>query len=164
MKGFTLIETMVAVTILTIAVAGPMVTAGRAIVAAQISRDQLTASYLAQEGVEYVRAIRDDEYLATYPSNTSAAWGNFLTGVINQCRAPNICTLALDLTLVQCPNNSCTTTFSLLSNGTPYKRTIQVIDASPGGTTDIRIISRVLWDFHGKTYSVTVYDHLTSWQ
>ncbi|MDE1919730.1 MAG: prepilin-type N-terminal cleavage/methylation domain-containing protein, partial [Patescibacteria group bacterium] len=49
-KGFTLIEAMVAVTIVTLAVAGPLFTAGRAIIAAQISREQLTASYLAQEG------------------------------------------------------------------------------------------------------------------
>lgn len=86
MKGFTLIETMVAVAILAIAIAGPMYTANRAIVAAELSQDQLTASYLAQEGIEYVRAMRDDEYLAAYQGQTSGenvstvAWNNFLNG------------------------------------------------------------------------------------
>jgi len=59
--GFTLIETLIAVTILTFAVSGPLYTAGRALVAAEIARDQLVASYLAQEGVESVRAMRDPE-------------------------------------------------------------------------------------------------------
>ena len=96
MKGFTLIETLIAITILTLAIAGPMVTASRSIVAAQTARDQLTASYLAQEGIEYVRAMRDNEYLTAYQaggSNVSTtAWNNFLTASINQCRGAT-CTL-----------------------------------------------------------------------
>lgn len=100
LTGFTLIEAMIAVTILTLAVSGPLFTAGRAILAANVSRDQLTASYLAQEGVEYVRAMRDDEYLAAYhvggPTVSGTAWNNFLTGStpgsITQCRSTS-CTL-----------------------------------------------------------------------
>ncbi|MDP2665659.1 MAG: prepilin-type N-terminal cleavage/methylation domain-containing protein [bacterium] len=96
--GFTLIEAMIAVTILTFSIAGPLYTANIAIVASMTARDQLTASYLAQEGIEYVRAMRDYEYLAAYHlSGTSVsadAWGNFLTGsmpdhpgAVTQCRA-----------------------------------------------------------------------------
>ena len=168
LRGFTLIETMVAVTILTLAVVGPLFTASRAIVAAQNARDQLTASYLAQEGIEYVRAMRDNEYLNVYPSGTSAAWGNFLNGSINQCREPRMCTLGLIqggfLPLVFCPDNVCTTTFSLLSNGASYKRTIQVVDASPSGATDVRIVTTVSWKFHSNHQSVYINDHLTPWQ
>ena len=71
-KGFTLVESMIAVTILTFAVAGPLYTASRAFVAAEIARDKLTASYLAQEGVEYVRAMRDNEYLSAYQAGGGA--------------------------------------------------------------------------------------------
>jgi len=99
-KGFTLIESMIAVTILTFAVAGPLYTASRAFVAAEIARDKLTASYLAQEGVEYMRAMRDNEYLAAYQAGgasiSSTAWNDFLNGTsaasITQCRAMT-CTL-----------------------------------------------------------------------
>ena len=109
MKGFTLIETMIAVTILTLAMAGPLFTASRSIVAAQTARDQLTASYLAQEGIEYVRMMRDNQYLAAYNINSTdvagVAWNNFLNGnpdpvlngldpsSIKPCIAPAICTL-----------------------------------------------------------------------
>ena len=103
MKGFTLIETMVAVTILTLAVAGPMMTANRAIVASQIARSELTASYLAQEGIEYIRAMRDNEYLAVHNGldASATAWSHFLTNnstdanSISQCRgSTSYCTLS----------------------------------------------------------------------
>src|SRR3989344_7940392 len=80
-RGFTLIETMIAVTILAFAVAGPLYTANRVVVAAQTARSQLTASYLAQEGIEYMRSMRDKEYLSAYQTggeNVSvAAWTRF---------------------------------------------------------------------------------------
>lgn len=186
-KGFTLIETMVAVTILTLAIAGPLYTASRAIVAAQNARDRLTASYLAQEGIEHVRWMRDNEYLAAYQAGGAAvsiaAWGNFLNGAapdtasILQCRAPKLCTLdpvqGAASPLTSCPGNACTAPLYLLTNGvysqqnlsgskvTPFVRTIQAIDVS---ATDERIVSTVSWSYHQIPYSVTVYTHLTPWQ
>jgi len=101
--GFTLIETLVAITILTLAISGPLFTANRAIVAAENARDQLTALYLAQEGVEYVRMMRDNSYLAAYRDESGTdvsiiAWDNFINGLsgsssVRQCRAPKFCTL-----------------------------------------------------------------------
>jgi prepilin-type N-terminal cleavage/methylation domain-containing protein len=58
-RGFTLIETLVAVTILSAAVAGPMVLSIKSIGSASVSQDQLVAFYLGQEVVEYVRNVRD---------------------------------------------------------------------------------------------------------
>lgn len=125
MKGFTLIETMVAITILTLAMAGPLFTAGRAIIATQTARDQLIALYLAQEGIEYVRAMRDNEYLAAHQTGSAniagAAWQTFLTGTdpsdlssITRCVTPAVCTLdsaTLDVlgngVLEPCQGNSC---------------------------------------------------------
>lgn len=184
MKGFTLIETLIAITILTLAIAGPMVTASRAIVAAQVARDQLTASYLAQEGIEYVRAMRDNEYLAAYQAGGSGvsttAWNNFLAVSIGQCRNAT-CTLdpsrsmgsGSGFSLVSCLGDSCPPLYlTQLSNGaygytqqegtaTPFTRTIQAIDIS---SSDERIVSKVSWRFHDILYSVTVTDNLTPWQ
>ena len=187
MKGFTLIETMIAVTILTLAVSGPLYTASRAIVAAETARDQLTASYLAQEGIEYVRAMRDNEYLAAYQAGgatvSSIAWANFLTGgdaaAITQCRT-STCTLdparamgtGSGFSLQPCSGESCTPLY--LANGiytqqsdlggavrTPFTRTIQAVDVS---ASDERIVSTVSWSFHGSPYAVTITSHLTPWQ
>jgi prepilin-type N-terminal cleavage/methylation domain-containing protein len=178
-RAFTLIETLVAVTILTLAVAGPMVTANRAIVAAQTAKDQLTASYLAQEGIEYVRAIRDGEYLVAHSSgDATTAWSTFINGIESVCLTS--CTLdpmrpmgygptsALSaVSGTAAPLRIATTTFRYTQQNlagstlTPYTRTLQVVRNS---AADERIISRVSWNFHGTTYSVTITGNLTSWQ
>jgi type II secretory pathway pseudopilin PulG len=50
--GFTLIETFVAITILMIVVLGPMALLSNALQDARFIGDEITATYLAQEGVE----------------------------------------------------------------------------------------------------------------
>jgi len=64
-KGFTLIETLVAVTLLAVAVVAPMTLTTRSLSTAYYARDQITASYLAQEAIEAVRAVRDGNVLRT---------------------------------------------------------------------------------------------------
>jgi len=186
-RGFTLIESLVAITILSLSVAGPLVTASRALVAAETARDQLTASYLAQEGIEYVRAMRDNEYLAAYQAGgenvSSAAWASFTTGTsagsITQCKSSS-CTLdptrimgsGSGFSLQPCSGAACTPLY--LVNGmytgqsnivgaaqTPFTRTIRVTDVS---ATEERVVSTVSWSFHEMPYMVTITDHLTPWQ
>lgn len=51
-KGFTIVETLVAITILIIGVLGPLALAARGISDGLFAQNQLTASLLAQEAVE----------------------------------------------------------------------------------------------------------------
>jgi prepilin-type N-terminal cleavage/methylation domain-containing protein len=62
-KGFTLIETMVAVTLLSISIVAPMTLVTRSLSSAYYARDQITAFNLAQDALEGVRAIRDANVL-----------------------------------------------------------------------------------------------------
>ena len=62
-RGFTLIETMVAITLLTIAIVAPMSLTTQSLTAAYYARDQITAFHLAQEAVESVRHVRDHNVL-----------------------------------------------------------------------------------------------------
>jgi len=62
-QGFTLIETLVAVSLLVIAIAGPMSLAAQSLSSAFYARDQMTAFHLAQEAVEAVRFVRDGNIL-----------------------------------------------------------------------------------------------------
>ncbi len=182
-RGFTLIETLVAVSILSLATAGPLFTASRAIIAAQTARDQLIASYLAQEGAEYVRLMRDSGYLTLYRTGASnistTAWDDFLNGSsvtsITSCRT-STCTVdpgrtmgtGSSLALTVCEAGSCGPLYksgnlytqTASGTATPFTRTVQAVTLS---ATEIRVVSTVSWNFHGTPYSITVRDHLTPW-
>lgn len=63
-KGFTLVETLVAIFILTLSITGPLFIAQQSFTSATTARDRTTASFLAQEGIEYIRSVRDHNYLS----------------------------------------------------------------------------------------------------
>lgn len=180
-----MVETLIAIAVLSLAVVGPLYTAGRAIVAAQTANDQLTASYLAQEGIEYVRAMRDYTYLVYFKAGganiSTNAWNSFVSGAlvssITKCHATTCMydpyyTMGSGNSITTCPGGVCSPLY--LANGiyteqgslagaakTPFTRSIQAVTVS---VSDERIISTVSWNFHGIPYSVTVTDHLTPWQ
>lgn len=62
-RGFTLIETMVAITLLTVAITAPMTLATQSLSTAYYARDQIAAFHLAQEAIESVRHRRDGNVL-----------------------------------------------------------------------------------------------------
>lgn len=69
--GFTLIETLVAISILLIAITGPLGIVASSLKSSYFARDQITAFYLAQEGLEFVRNFRDTNSLKNLSTNTS---------------------------------------------------------------------------------------------
>lgn len=58
-RGFTLIETFVAIVVLMIAVLGPMSLLSRALQDSRYIRDEIIGSYLSQEGIELVIDCRN---------------------------------------------------------------------------------------------------------
>ena len=63
-SGFTLIETLVAIALLTVAIVAPMSLVTQSLSSAFYARDQVTAYNLAQEGIEALRTVRDGNILA----------------------------------------------------------------------------------------------------
>jgi prepilin-type N-terminal cleavage/methylation domain-containing protein len=72
-RGFSMIETMVAISLLTLSVTAPLTLAGQSLIAANYAKDQITAFNLAQEAVEMVRFHRDNQLIciATAGSNNT---------------------------------------------------------------------------------------------
>jgi len=79
-RGFTLIETLVAISILLVSISAPLTIASRSLAASFFARDQITAFYLAQDAVEYIRNARDNNFLSNvnwllgFPDTTGLAF------------------------------------------------------------------------------------------
>lgn len=65
-RGFTIVETLVAISVLMIAIAGPLVVASKGLTGTNLSKDQMIAAYLAQESMEAVKNIRDNNLYNGY--------------------------------------------------------------------------------------------------
>jgi Tfp pilus assembly protein PilV len=160
-RGFTLIETLVAISVLILSLTGPLSIASNALKSAYYARDEVIASYLAQEGLEYVRAVRDQNRIAS----PQQSW---LTN------------------LVQCVNANCTVDFV---NFTPPAvcsgACAPLLIANPGGlynqaagdqarftrtltmtlisSTEVNVKVSVSWVSQSATHSVTSGENLFQW-
>jgi len=81
-KGFTLIETLIAISILMISVVAPLSLAAKGIQAANLAKQQVVAYYLAQDAYEMIKNITDTNKLET----KTYAEGGLIAGNLN-----NIC-------------------------------------------------------------------------
>ena len=66
-KGFTLIETLIAITILMISVAAPLSLASKGLQAANLAKNQIVAYYLAQDAYEWVKNKTDMNKIKNIP-------------------------------------------------------------------------------------------------
>lgn len=58
--GFTLVESLVAISILMISIAAPMTIAQNGLSTAMYAREEMVAQFLAQDALEYVKYVRDN--------------------------------------------------------------------------------------------------------
>jgi type II secretory pathway pseudopilin PulG len=86
--GFTLLEALVAVSILMVAVAAPITIAQKGLSSAVYTKNQMIASYLAQDAIEYIKNIRDNTTMAD-PANPN--WGDLWDsgGFLKLCNIAN---------------------------------------------------------------------------
>ena len=172
--GFTLLETLVAISVLLMALLGPFAIASQALRSAYYARDQVTAFYLAQEGIEYVRALRDQNYLTT--PGTPTNWVNGL----DICKiGVGKCTVDLKtFNHAQCPGGvggTCPVLYTdpsgvyTQSSGigytaTKFTRSITITDVSLGGLIDEELVSvTVTWQTIGLTRSFTLKERIFNW-
>ncbi len=172
--GFTLVETLVALSIFTTAIVAIIVVSAGGIGNLQIAEKRAQGSFLAQEGIELVRNIRDSAMLA---GTNGSGWTTFITsnsGGIAACTNGASCTIdPITLAVTACVG-SCPPIRHDLSGGigtydytsttaSVFVRTIQVSFAAPGTTDEVRVTSTVSWP-EGTTQSLTLTEDLFNWQ
>lgn len=163
LKSFTLIETFVAISVLLVSLAGPLSIAATALKSAYVARDEITAFYLAQEGLEYVRAVRDENYLGQTP------WLNIVDACINKyCNVdfPNFTRNNPYNTPGSVPNLyfGGNNLFNTQSGGTVsgFKRYVTILNVA--GTADEVIVKvTVSWTTAGIPRAFTLSEHLFNW-
>ncbi len=105
-RGFTLLETFVAVTILIIAVIGPLALLVRGITDGNYAKNEVTAFYIAQEGLELVINRRDANQFKLGPGG--APPGHTWLNGLNACNNNNGCELNVgDQEAQSCGGNGC---------------------------------------------------------
>ena len=73
-KGFTLLEMLISIMVITIGVLGIYSAVLKYTKATQVARENLTAAYLGQEGIEIIKNIRDTNWI------NAETWNDDLTG------------------------------------------------------------------------------------
>jgi prepilin-type N-terminal cleavage/methylation domain-containing protein len=172
-RGFTLIETLVAVSLLSIAIVAPMSLTTQSLAAAFYARDQVTAFNLAQEGIEAVRALRDGQILQISQSSNASGVDLFGPIPVNQDF-----TIDSRQTLPANAINSCAgicaalqtdgTLFGYDPDTALWVRThfIRTMHAKyvGAGQDEIRISVTVSWPTaSGQTRSFTIFENLYRW-
>ena len=90
-SGFSLVETLVAITILLVVIAGPLAISSSASKSSSFSSEQVVAFFLAQEGLELVQKARNDLLVPYFPplSSNPDPWADFTrttnTGLYRNC-------------------------------------------------------------------------------
>jgi Tfp pilus assembly protein PilV len=191
-RGFTLVETMVAITILIVSIVGPYVAVSNSLNATYAARDELIATSLAQEVAEYVLLIRDNNFLYNLKNaSTPVAMTYGLdstsgpNGIGTNCFAPNWCKVdPSQNTVAQCAvsgttgcpvssalylaNTGTTPTYfyTQVASGntvTRFTRSLQLSNVvDSNGNTEVKVTVLVSWNNHGAR-SVTVTDLLSNW-
>lgn len=107
-SGFTLVEAMFAVFILTFTIVGLMTVVSDSLFAARYARDEITANYLLQEAVDYIRNDRDSTVFLNNTVSTDVSWPTFYQKYEKCSTVGNGCALTVSTGKIEsCPDKYC---------------------------------------------------------
>jgi len=170
MKGFTLLEVLVSLTLITVGILGVLGLMAYVLTGAKVSYQKLIAVQLAQEGVELVRNIRDINWRENAPKwdDGIKGTGGERAGIIDY-NDTEILTSYFNppYSDVDACGENCRlywdgVFYSHQSAGQPtnFYRLILLESIAPD---QIKVISQVKWSEQGRNHYVEVTDYLYDW-
>lgn len=179
-SGFSLVETLVAITILMIVIVGPLTIVTTTSKSTNFSNAQVVGFYLAQEGAELAQKARDDIVLNRFLDSADpeygtrfddTPWADFIDesggAEFEDCFSSYGCSIEVGVDsegTISIPDScgvqmsGCELWFDTAdvrsrythtdlgaANLTPYRRAVTFENVDPGGTDEIKVVSRVEW-------------------
>jgi prepilin-type N-terminal cleavage/methylation domain-containing protein len=168
-RGFTLVETLVAISILSLSVLATFGAVQNGLRYSGITKDQITAFFLIQEGMEYVKNMRDENDLNNLGGNPRSWLYGMSASAGDPCYFGKTCELDLNNspTWKTCSGSfgTCDLLYTDSSTGamgynagwtpTTYRREMQFSTVA-GNTSEIRLTINVSWTNRGQNKSLTV--------
>lgn len=167
-NGFTFLEVISAIFIIVVGVGGAVTLTNQIIQFTQLASSKLVASYLALEGIEIVKNIRDTNFLEIRKTGAED-WLNGLEICDAGCEGDYTTTDSLSV----CPD-PCDDNLRFLGidgdglygyNYFPGNETIfkRKITTSPSVWPKLQVLVEVSWQERGRTHTVTAEEHLYDW-
>ena len=174
-RGFTILEVIVAIFVLTVAVGGSFVLIQQTLIAASLAQSKLAAHYLAQEGIEIVRNIRDTNWLKQRSDELNFFWDTDIIplelplGESRDCIADYNDDGLSDF-VEEKPLNLDDNGFYSYAYGdpTPFERKITItkldlLETSYPDDYKLRVRVRVEWSERGRDHWVEASEDLYNW-
>ena len=170
-SGFTLVETLVAISIFSLSILGLISVLSQGIADINYAKQRMVGEYLAQEGIEYVRNIRDT-YTLYHPQSGQDGWDDFkakLAPCVGITCGVDILVDPLDAgSVFQCPPENCDL---FLNNGaynisiylganTGFRRRMQVVETT---ADEMEVYVSVNWAQGSGNKEVKFYETLFNW-
>jgi type II secretory pathway pseudopilin PulG len=176
--GFTLLEVIGAIFILTVGAGSAFILISQTLSAASLVKERLIASYLVQEGIEIVRNIRDTNWLQARDPTKTSPWDDGLICLTPPCHwqvdyTTRTFTDTADFEHCSDPGyyncHSYDGTPLKIDGGfynytsgteTKFKREITIEEPS---TSTIKVEVKVEWTERGRTHNFKALEYLTNW-
>lgn len=150
-RGFTIIELMATMIIVTIGVVGAYSVVQQILAITSSASQRLTAAYLAQEGIELVRNIRDTNWVE------GSAWNQGLANGDWEMDYNDSSLLAYNNRNLLVNNNLYNYDSGVASI---YKRKINL----NGNASSITVSVEMEWSYNGSTHTLTAEGEIYDWK